>query len=241
MSEQQQPRIEGAVSKPPAARPAHIGFRRFSTVEFLIALVLMFVVSPFVEEMKHGKFIEVLLMSLVLVSAVLAVGRNRRTLVVATVLVLPALVGRWLHHCWPEQVSPAVFLSCALVFILFVIFHLLRFILRASRVNREVLCAGISAYLLCGLLWTLAYVLVGKLIPDSFSFSTGPASSQVMEGSTAFYFSFITLTTVGYGDIVPVSQLARMLAALEAMTGTLYLAVFISRLVALYSSEDSQG
>ncbi len=58
-----------------------------------------------------------------------------------------------------------------------------------------------------------------------------------MDGFLAYYFSFVTLTTVGYGDITPVSSGARALAAMEAMTGTLYVAVLISRLVALYSSQ----
>ena len=241
MTEPRTPRPEGAAPGAPARRPLTVGLRRFSTVEFLIALALMFAMTPFVEQMKHGMVVEALLMTLVLVSAVLAVGQRRRTLVVATLLVLPALVGRWLHHYWPELVSPTFFISSALVFMLFVILNLLLFILRASRVNMEVLCAGISAYLLCGLLWTLAYMLVWQVKPDSFSCSTGPASSFAMEGPTAFYFSFITLSTVGYGDIVPVSSLARMLAAMEAMTGTLYLAVFISRLVALYSSQPPES
>ena len=59
--------------------------------------------------------------------------------------------------------------------------------------------------------------------------------------ANAFYFSFITLCTVGYGDITPVFDVARMLAAMEAITGTLYVAVLISRLVALYSSEKLQS
>jgi voltage-gated potassium channel Kch len=81
---------------------------------------------------------------------------------------------------------------------------------------------------------------VAQLVPGSFAFSTGPASSQAMTGFTAYYFSFVTLTTVGYGDITPVSNGARALAAMEAMTGTLYVAVLISRLVALYSAQGSQ-
>jgi hypothetical protein len=60
-----------------------------------------------------------------------------------------------------------------------------------------------------------------------------------MQGFNAFYFSFVTLSTVGYGDITPVSKVARMLAALEAMTGLLYVAVLIARLVSLYSAPGS--
>jgi voltage-gated potassium channel Kch len=87
-----------------------------------------------------------------------------------------------------------------------------------------------------GLLWAVAYILTARLLPDAFAFTTGPAGSQSMKGFTAIYYSFITLTTVGYGDIVPVSGVARMLAMMEAMTGTFYVALLISRLVAVYSS-----
>jgi hypothetical protein len=61
-----------------------------------------------------------------------------------------------------------------------------------------------------------------------------------MKGITALYFSYISLTTVGYGDITPVSNVARMLSAAEAMTGTLFMAVLISRLVSMYSSQSPQ-
>ena len=61
-----------------------------------------------------------------------------------------------------------------------------------------------------------------------------------MDGFNAFYFSFITLSTVGYGDITPVSRIARWLAAMEAMTGLLYVAVLIARLVALYRSGEGK-
>jgi len=117
--------------------------------------------------------------------------------------------------------------------------NLLRFVLRASSVNTEVLCASISAYLLLGLMWTMAYWLVDQLTPGgAFSFNTN-AGTRSMNGFTGFYFSFITLSTVGYGDITPVSRIARRLAAMEAMTGLLYVAVLIASLVSLYSAPGS--
>lgn len=240
MTQAHQPKPEAAASHPPAARPAQIGFRRFSTAEFLVTLVLLFVVAPFVERIPHGKSIDTALMTLVLVSGVLAVGRSHRTLVWAAVLVLPAVVSRWMHHFWPELVPIEIPLVAGLVFLIFLIGQFLRFILRAPRVNAEVMYAGISVYLLLGLSWMIAYVIVARLVPGSFAFSTGPAASQEMTGFNAYYFSFVTLTTVGYGDITPVTNGARALAAMEAMTGTLYVAVLISRLVALYSSQGSQ-
>jgi hypothetical protein len=158
---------------------------------------------------------------------------------ITVVLVIPAIAGRWINHFRPDLVPASVFLVSGLLLMAFVVLELLRFILRAPLVNTEVLCASISAYLLLGLTWTLAYWLVDQLTPGgAFSFNT-TAGTHSMNGFTGFYFSFITLSTVGYGDITPVSRIARWLAAMEAMTGLLYVAVLIARLVALYSTPKS--
>jgi hypothetical protein len=218
--------------------PRRFGVRRFSAVELLIALALLLLCFPFVEEVKGGDIIVSILLSLVLLSAVLAVASRRRTLVVAILLAIPAIVGRWINHFRPDLVPPAVFLIAGLVLVAFVVVNLLRFVLRAPSVNTEVLCASISAYLMLGLMWTIAYWLVDQITPGAFSFNTN-AGPRSMNGFTGFYFSFITLSTVGYGDITPVSRIARWLAAMEAMTGLLYVAVLIARLVALYSSPKS--
>src|SRR6266513_4591631 len=132
-------------------------FRRFSAVELLIALALLFFFFPFVEEVKGGDLIVSLLLSLVLLSAVLAVASRGRTLVVALLLALPAIGGRWINHFRPDLIPPAVFLIAGLGLIAFVVVNLLRFVWCAPSVNIEVLCASISAYLMLGLMWTMAY------------------------------------------------------------------------------------
>jgi hypothetical protein len=214
-------------------------FRRFSTVELLIALGLLFVSLPFVEEMKDGDLILSVLLSLVMLSAVVAVASRRGAFIVALLLLIPAIAGRWISHFRPDLVPPAVFLIAGLALVAFVVANLLRFVLRAPSVNVEVLCASLSAYLMLGLMWTMAYWLVDQLTPGAFAFN-GNAERQSVRGFNAFYFSFITLSTVGYGDITPVSKVARMLAAMEAMTGLLYVAVLIARLVSLYSTPKSE-
>jgi hypothetical protein len=238
----EQPAKENSAKDSRLHRPLHIGLRHFSAREFLIVLIAMFLVIPFVEDLTFGDEIDTVFIMVVLVSGVLAVGGRRRTLALALVLAIPAVVGRCANDFRPDLVPPEIYLGSALVFTLFIAFNFLRYILRAPRVNTEVVCAGISIYLLLGLLWMLAYVMVAKVAalhhPPTPAFLVTGDSEHL--GFNLLYFSFITLSTVGYGDIVPVSKVARMLAMTEAMTGTLYMAVFISRLVALYSSQAAE-
>src|SRR5262247_2683379 len=176
-------------------------FRRFSTVQLLVALAVLLISAPFVEEIEGGHLILSLLFSLVLLAAVFAVADRKRTLAIALVLAVPAITARWVNHFRPDLVHPAVFLVCALMLLAFVIGHLLHFILHAPVVTVEVLCASIAAYLMLGLMWTVAYWLVDQLTPGgAFSFNT-TRGAQSMNGFTGFDFSFITLSTVGYGDI----------------------------------------
>jgi hypothetical protein len=223
----------------PARLARRFGAFRYSAIELLGSLVVLIVTSPFLEDFAGGDLVEAVLVTMVMVLAVLAVGGRRRVLTLALLLVTPTLVAKWGNHVWPHAVRPEIYLAASAVFFLFVIGHLLRFILRAPRVDANVLCAGISGYLLLGLLWVPAYLLVARATPTppgAFAIGAPPGSDGVMRGFNSFYFSFITLTTVGYGDITPVSKVARMLSVLEAITGVFYVAVLISRLVAVYSS-----
>src|SRR5436190_19104876 len=200
-------------------------FRRFSTVQLLIALALFFMWAPFVEEIEGGELIVSGLFSLVLLAGIVAVADRKRVLVIAIVLAIPAIAGRWINHFRPNLIPPAVFLVAGLILIAFVVGNLLRFVLRAPSVNTEVLCASISAYLMLGLMWTIAYWLVDQLTPGgAFSFNTN-AGPRSINGFNGFYLSSITLTTVGSGDIAPASEMAAWLAPKERITGRLKLAV----------------
>jgi hypothetical protein len=214
------------------------GFWRLSAAHFLIALILLLVTVPFVLESPGGKLIEAALFTLVFLSAVLAVGGRRRTLFLAGVLVTPAVAGTWLDHKELNVLPKELTMAAAVVFSVFVIMHLLRFILEAPRVDGQVLCAAISTYLMLALLWAFAYAFVARLVPQAFLFTVGPQAGRPLAGFDAMYFSFCTLTTVGYGDIVPMARVARQLAVMESTTGTLYVTVLIARLVSLYSAAE---
>jgi voltage-gated potassium channel len=209
---------------------------RYSAIELLIALGLLFVSAPIVEDLPSGDLIEAMLVTLVMVSAVLAVGGRRGSLIIALILLAPALVGKWVNHLRPDLLHPAIFLATTVLFFGFVVSRLLVFIVRAPRVDANVLCAGIAGFLLLGLLWAPAYLAIARANPHAFILPAAPGAPSTLDGFSAFYFSFVTLCTVGYGQIAPMSKVARMLAVTEAITGLFYMAVLISRLVSVYSS-----
>ena len=216
------------------------GLFRFSAVELLIALGLLFATAPLVEELPHGDLVELIPVSLVMIFAVLAVGGRRRSLIIAVVLVTPALAARWINFLNPDLVSPAAFAAFGVVFFAYVVAQLIGFILRAPRVDTNVLCAGVSGFLMLGMAWAPLYILIFRLNPDAFNLPSVSGATATLDGFNAFYFSFVTLCTVGYGDITPVSRGAKMVAVIEAITGLFYMAMLISRLVSVYSSRPSQ-
>jgi hypothetical protein len=109
----------------------------------------------------------------------------------------------------------------------------LRFAMGVTRVDAEHLYAALSAYLLAGICFGLLYWVLDQLSSGTF------ASSGQFTQTSAIYFSFVTLATLGYGDIVPRADIARGLAILEGVGGQLFLAVLVARLVSLYSSRGT--
>jgi hypothetical protein len=216
-------------------------FFRHSFAWFLASLALLLVASPVVQHWPNGALIESVLLSMVMLFAVPAIGGRRSRLIWANVLLVPALLGKWVNFWRPDLAPPEVFLGFGMLFIVYVALNILGYILRAPRVSSEILCAAIANYLLLGLLWSFAYTMIASAVPDAFAFSTGPESGHVMKGFNSIYFSFATLSTIGYGDISPVSGGARMLAVAEAVVGMFYVTMLIARLVSLYSSEELNG
>jgi voltage-gated potassium channel len=217
-----------------AERRRYARLFRFSVRQLLFFLVLLLILRPFFESGGPRQLIESLLFTFILLSSLLAVGAARWELAVGLLLIVPALTFRWLTHLLPLQPTdpvPLVFFSFALAF---TIWQMLRFVVRAVYVDFDVLCAGISAYLLLGLLWANLYSLVDRFVPGSFLFPGLPGHPPPLSADDAIYFSLSALTTAGFGDIIPRLPIARSLSTLESVTGVLYLAVLIGRLVAMH-------
>jgi hypothetical protein len=127
------------------------GFRRYSVAHFLVAIVVLFITTPFLQHMPGGDLIEKAIGTVVLLSGVMAIGGRRSTLIIGIALVAPALVTRWVDHLHPGAIPQEVILLAILASLVFLVFHLFRFVL-GPRVNAEVLSAAIATYLVLGML-----------------------------------------------------------------------------------------
>ena len=200
-----------------------------------LLLIVVFVIPPLLEPGSGRRLAGDVVWALLLVSGVRALGEGRLArgfLMPVAVTTLAVNLGSWVV----PVAEPLVVGTNALSLLLFLVVVLGQ-TLRAGPVTIHRIQGAVAAYLLLGILWAYAYALVAHLRPGAFSGPVSPA-----DGPRAFfYFSFVTLTTVGYGDVLPVHPAARSLAMLEAVTGPLYLAILVSRLVSLAVASDIEA
>jgi voltage-gated potassium channel Kch len=203
------------------------------------SLLLTLVVAPLRKALGFpASFLE-LFLAINLLAAVVPI-RDRKARRVLLLCLGVAFVGRggtaWLGLATLGPMSLALWTIVALLAAV----SALRFVLGARMVDREHLYAGLSAYLLVGVFFGVFYWVLEQTWSGSFA-TPGEGAQGNFSRAAAIYYSFVTLTTLGYGDIVPRSEVARGLAIMEAVGGQLYLAVMIARLVSLYVSGEGTG
>jgi hypothetical protein len=155
-------------------------------------------------------------------------GWKRRTLLILT---LTAVVVHFASAQGAAEVRPAV-LAFWTAIALFSAASSIRFAMRSTKIDAEHIYAALSAYMLAGIFFGVVYHSVESVWPGSFNIAGAQGEFPLFD---AMYFSFVTLATLGYGDLVPVGEVARGLAIIEAVSGQLFLAVMIARLVGSYA------
>lgn len=200
----------------------------------LISLILLLVFYPYVEGEVIGAFSLSMLSSAILISGVYGVSDSRRHCITALCLGVPTLIRHWQELIGIPLLPEKTGLLFPLAFYIFTIFILLSRILRDETVTVDTLYGAACVYLLMGLTWLTAFQLLEKMHPGSFRIGLFQPETVPIEWSDLLFFSYVTLTTLGYGDITPVTSPAKSLAILEAMTGTLYVAFLVARLVGLH-------
>jgi len=195
---------------------------------FLVVVIfLMPALSSTVQIWHYGRDI---FFVLVLLAGVVVSTEHWWTMILASLLVICALVIRLAYLIAPST-GLAIWNEAGMLFTLGMFsLVILRRVFRQGPVTQHRIEGAVAAYLLFGLVWASVYKLISLQIPDAFA-GAWPRAPESDAGWV--YYSFVTLTTPGYGDIAPVAPIARSLAILEALTGQLYPAILLGRLVSL--------
>jgi hypothetical protein len=201
----------------------------------LVAILLMYVVRPFLEGTFRANFLMEVFFVVVLASGLYALRGKTRTMVIALFLGLPAILSFGIFHAYNHPHLWTTGLVFGVLFLLFTILIIVAYLFMEREVNTDVIVGAVCAYFLIGTAWAMGYTLLEHLNPGSFKFPDGFAPGL----STFHYFSFTTLTTLGYGDITPLTHKALSLSTLEAITGQLYVATLVARLVGMRTSHSS--
>jgi hypothetical protein len=193
-----------------------------------MTLLAFITVAPFID----APMVTNLLNGLIIVVAVTAVGRSALALVVALCLATPAVVLRWLSMESHASRYFELMLSLNALVYAIAIGYLLRYVFDRKVVTADRLWGAAATYLMMGVLWSFLYAVIDQESTDAFAVRGAVGSLQLED---LLYFSFSTLTTTGFGDIIPLSRAARAAATCEVLMGQLFLAIMTARLVSIYT------
>jgi hypothetical protein len=217
----------------------------------LVALVVLFVVRPLAGDIGFAPIafsavlILLMLVSLYTVQVDELIGeretllaQKKRRSTIGWLLAIPAIAERAAIVVVPTRSVITAGLIFWLFFFVYITWNELRAVVRQKEVTGETISMSISIYLLLGMTWTVFYALLYYMQPHAFNFSgSAPPFEQVFP--VLLYFSLTTLSTVGFGDITPLTLQARYAAVAEGITGQFYLAILVARLVGLYMTRTA--
>lgn len=211
--------------------------RRGRLYYLLVFLVLFMVLYSFSAKGIVEQLILDLMMVGLLASVVVILKQTTRSLVISLVLGVPWILAVFVDlFVVTDRIMSLATTLAGIPFLLFVTGVVFKHLFESEEVTGDTISGAISVYLLLGLIWAAGYRFLESLAPGSFAGPMGIDTETGVEIPNYLYFSFTTLTTLGYGDIVPLSAPARTMAILEAVAGPLYITILISQLVSKYVS-----
>ncbi len=200
----------------------------------LISMVLTFILRPFLEAFVGFSLLMDIFVTAILISGIYALSEKRNTFVISIVFVVVVVALRGVNQILSLPSLSLIGNMISALFLMYTTVIIIIYIFREKDITSDVILGGICIYLLMGFIWALAFTILESVQAGSFQlpegFDTGLSSFS--------YYSFVTITTLGYGDVTPVSPPARSLSLLEALSGQLYIAILIARLVGTHIAQS---
>ena len=214
---------------------------RFGTL--LASLVVLLAVTPFAQVLQINLPASRMLSSVVLLVGVYSLRQRTWVFRAGVALAIVAFASSWLSQRFDVTALVLLDFSATSTFLMLLTAQILSAMLAVEKVTLDTVMGGICIYMLIGMIWVSLYSALEYAVPGSYTMA-GVAVSELPDAlheahryPELMYFSFVTLTTLGYGDIVPTHAIARALATGEAVLGQVYLAVFVASLVGLHLAD----
>lgn len=212
----------------------------------LVALLALLITEPFLGRRTFDRLCYTMLWTVMLIGTIYAISDVRWQRYAGLGFGVPIILGLWSRHLFSArtgEVFTLPFLGLAVVFLAVVAILLMRHLV-TSDVHTDNVAGAVCAYLFLGIAIGVVYSMIETVRPNSFQGSeklVAALGNETERRAALTYFSFVTLTTAGYGDLAPATPLTRVLAALEAILGQFYLAVLVAGLVGIGVSRHSTG
>ena len=223
---------------------------RFAFLFF--SLILFFLGSPLISVIlgkENALWSDAIIAGLYMIfmlTAIFTVSKSKISKIIGIAFAIPVAIMSVGQIVTETNVTDIMFQVLAISYLLYAIVLILKYIFDQQPVDANKIFASLCVYLLISLVWALFYAMIETIQPDSFIHVLEQQASVKMKfgyGDTAssLYYSLVTMTTLGYGDIAPANEVARMFASMQAVIGQLYIAVLIARLVGLHASQNSHS
>lgn len=207
-------------------------------IYLMVSLFVLLLSYPFLHNGTLGKALLNVLLTFVLLSGIYVVTKHKQQRVIAILLGLPWLILSWSGIIFGIDKMILTTNIFGVIFYTFTVVTVFLYVIHAKKVTVDVLYGAVSVYLLIGLMWTSIYSLLEIINPGSIVYIG--VNSPVAWGDL-LYFSYMTLTTVGYGELIPITDIARSLSLLEAVIGVMFVTVLLARLVGVYVTHTTRA
>ena len=215
--------------------------RRTNFVYLLIALLILLIVIPLADDLSltRAPLVRALVFSCLLIIGVWSLKGGGRYFTVGIAFVIAGVMLNVLAINMPAQVLQYASILSLIGFMLVAITFTMKQVAIGSDINNNRIVGAICVYLLLGVIWAMTYTVIDMVLPGSFA-GFSPMANLGWD-SEWLYFSFVTMTTLGYGDILPVSAIARGFAYMQAIVGHFYIAVLVAGIVGAYVSNRNKN
>ena len=203
----------------------------------LILLLFLLVLTPFLDKFIETRILMDVFLTAIFIFIIYSIRLKRSQAIIAFVLVLPLIIATWSTYFFEIKTLSMLTRIFGALFFAYAAINILRIIVKSEKVTRETIFAAIVAYLLIALMWAFLYMILELVSPGSFSFPDKGSWGEMMRYE---YLSFVTITTLGYGDITPVTDQASALVLIEAFVGQIYLVVLVAWLVGMHVSRRTR-